>query len=110
MTRRSMRPVCAILFFVSLAGSRTLEAATIVAQQGDAAIAHDAGAGTWSLAAGGATLTLALDPSRDFAIVSLTSASGDSWVPSSTADSFIRIGSRSLAFGSRAAGFNYRDA
>src|SRR4029077_17869109 len=61
------------------------------------------------LSAGGASLTLALDPSRDFGIVSLVSASGTSWTTNVAADSTVRVGTRSLALGNRAAGFAYRD-
>ena len=110
MTRRSTRARCAILLFTVLVGSPAAEAATVVAQQGDAAIAHDAAAGTWTLTAGGAALTLALDPSRDFAIVNLTSASGTAWTTGAAADMFVRVRSQSLPFGGRAAGFAYRDA
>lgn len=110
MTRRSTRSLFALLLFVTLIGGTPVAAATVVAQQGDAAIAHDQGAGTWTLTAGGAALTLALDPSRDFAIVSLRSASGTAWTMGAAADTFVRVGTRSLAFGSRAAGFGYRDA
>lgn len=110
MTRRSTRSVCAILSFAFLVGSGAVEAATVVAQQGDASVAHDPSVGTWTLTAGGAALTLALDPSRDFAIVSLTSASGKAWTTAGSADTFVRVGTQSLAFGNRAAGFAYRDA
>ncbi len=77
-------------------------------QQGDASIARDTAAGTWTLAAGGAALTLALDASRNFALLSLTSASGAAWAASPAADSVVHVGTQSLAFGSRAAGFTYR--
>ena len=110
MTPRSTRARRAILLFTFLVGSPAVEAATVVAQQGDAAIAHDAAAGTWTLTAGGASLTLALDPSRDFAIVNLRSASGTAWTTGAAADMFVRVGTRSLPFGSRTAGFAYRDA
>jgi alpha-galactosidase len=96
-----------VLLAVSLRG--TAEAATVVAQQGDASIAHEAAAGTWTLSTAGASLTLALDPSRDFAIVSLLSASGTTWNASVAADTVVRIGGRTLAFGNRPAGFTYRD-
>jgi alpha-galactosidase len=101
----------AFLFAAFTIGSMaSAQAATIVAQQGDAAIAHDAAAGTWTLSAGGASLTLALDPSRDFQIVKLVSASGTSWITAAAADSFVRIGNRTLPFGNRAAGFAFRGA
>src|ERR1019366_8969976 len=91
-------------------GGAAAEAATVVAQQGDATIAHDPAAGTWTLAAGGATLTLALDPSRDFAIVSLPSASGNAGAGGAATDTFVRVGTRSLLFGNRLSGFAYRAA
>jgi hypothetical protein len=79
MFQRSARRRCAILLFTFLVGCHAAAASTTIAQQGDAAILHDKPAGTWTLTAGGATLTLALDPTRDFAIVSLVSASGTPW-------------------------------
>ena len=110
MSTTAMRTIGALLFFTLLDGcNHVATAAAIVAQQGDAAVTHDASAGTWTLSAGGASLTLALDPSRDFGIVSLVSASGTSWATNVAADSTIRVGTRSLALGSRAAGFAYRD-
>ncbi len=86
------------------------EAATVEVQQGDASVAHDAAAGTWTLAAGGASLVLALDPSRDFSIVSLRSATGTPWNADGSSDSTVRVGGRTLAFGSRPAGFAYQAA
>jgi alpha-galactosidase len=108
MTRRSTGLFVAVFLSATLITSAATEAATLVAQQGDASIAHDAAAGTWALAAGGASLTLALDPSHDFAIVSLLSASGTTWATG--VESSVRVGTRTLAFGSRAAGFAYHDA
>jgi hypothetical protein len=98
--------ICAAL----LIGSAAADAATVVAQQGDAAIAHDEAAGTWTLSAGGASLTLALDPSRDFEVLKLVSASHTSWITAAAADSVVRIGNRTLPFGNRAAGFAFRGA
>ena len=68
MTRLSTGPVIAAFILATQIGAAPAWAATVVAQQGDASMSHDATAGTWTLAAGGATLTLALDPSRDFSI------------------------------------------
>jgi len=80
-----------------------------VAQAGDATIAHDGAAGAWTLAAGGATLTLALDPSRDFAVLHLISPSGNAWTTATGPDTFVRIGEKTLPFGSRSAGFVYQN-
>jgi alpha-galactosidase len=110
MTHRPRRSLCAISLLALLTTGASVEAATTVAQQGDASISHDASAGTWTLAAGGSSLTLALDPSRDFAIVSLLSASGTSWAIGTQADSTVRFAGRSLAFGNRNAGFAYENA
>jgi alpha-galactosidase len=110
MPRRSTRTRCAILLFTFLVGCRAAAAATVVAQQGDASISHDEAAGAWTLTAGGASLKLSVDPTRDFAILSLVSASGTSWSTGAAADSFVRVGNRRLPFGNRAAGFAYRDA
>src|SRR5882757_4435280 len=108
LRRFTLLLLCAVVWF-SLLIPGTAEAATLVAQQGDASIVHDAAAGTWILSTAGASLTLALDPSRDFAIVSLLSASGTTWNASAAADTFVRVGGRTLAFGNRPAGFTYRD-
>ena len=108
MTRRPTATFFAISLFATLIAGGAADGATLVAQQGDASISHDASAGAWTLAAGGAMLTLALDPSRDFSIVSLVSASGTTWATG--VDSVVRAGGRPLAFGSRAAGFAYQDA
>jgi alpha-galactosidase len=108
MTRRSTGWCVAVFLSATLTTSAATEAATTVAQQGDASIIHDEAAGTWTLAAGGASLKLALDPSHDFAIVSLLSASGTTWATG--VDSVVRLGSRTLPFGNRAAGFAYQDA
>jgi alpha-galactosidase len=106
------RRLIGLLIAILICGSRINAgaASATVAQQGDASVAHDAGAGTWTLTAGGAALTLALDASRDFAVLSLTSASGVNWNVSPGADSFVRVGTQSLAFGNRAAGFAFRSA
>jgi alpha-galactosidase len=88
----SIRPVCA---------------APIVAT-GDASIAHDGT--TWTVSAGGSTLTLAFGPSRDFDIVRLATASNIGWTIGTIPDTTITVSGQALAFGSRAAGFSYISA
>jgi alpha-galactosidase len=108
-----IRPTTHTLLLILLLGfftTTTAEAATVVAQQADAAITRDAAAGTWTLTAAGASLSLAIGPSRDFAILSLTSSSGASWIAGSAPDTVVRVGGRSLSFGNRSAGFTYREA
>jgi alpha-galactosidase len=92
---------------LTLTGAHSAAAAT-VASAGDAAIAHDQGAGTWSLSAAGTTLTLALDPARDFSVAKLVTASGKAWISTSAADSVVTLGQQTLPFVSRGAGFTYQ--
>src|ERR1700704_5559077 len=80
-------------------------AATTLAANGDASISHETN-GNWTLAAGGAALTLAADASRDFAALKLMSASGKSVSQGGGSDSMIAVsGSAAVPFGSRASGF-----
>jgi alpha-galactosidase len=97
----------ALLAAVSL--GRAPVTAAVVASSGDASITHDESAGTWTLTAGGTTLKLAIDASRDFSIVSLTTSSGVAWAGSAP-DNLIHLGDQSLPFGNRAAGFKFHDA
>jgi len=73
-----------------------------------ARISHNTAAGTWTLTSGGASLTLNLDPSRDFSIQSLTIASGKTWTAANLPDTTVTAGGREMAFGARAAGFRYQ--
>jgi alpha-galactosidase len=110
MRRRSTtRRLPALFFLLTLAIARPAAGASVVAQSGDATIAHDAAAGTWTLTAGGATLTLALDRSRDFALLSLISPSGLAWTTTAISDTFVHVGNETLSFGIRTAGFSYED-
>ena len=104
------RRFAAALFCLTMATASSAAAATVAAQSGDASITHDTEAGTWILSAGGATLALALDPSRNFSILSLMSPSGKPWTTSPSVDTFLKIGNQTLSFGVRAAGFSYQDA
>jgi alpha-galactosidase len=85
---------------------RASAAMTTIVQDGDAAISRDQSAGTWTLAAGGASLTLAIDASRDFAVVKFLTPSGATLIAGSDADSVLRAGGQAIAFGNRAAGFS----
>src|SRR2546428_2491565 len=83
----------------------TTAATVTVVQSGDAAISHDAEAGTWSLTAAGTTLTLGLDSSRDFEVVRLATASNVPWTVGALPDSSVTVNGNTLVFGRRAAGF-----
>ncbi|HEY2151515.1 MAG TPA: glycoside hydrolase family 36 protein [Vicinamibacterales bacterium] len=99
-----------IAALILLAGASTAAAADgdIVAQAGNASIAHDTPTGTWTLTASGATLRLGLDASRDFSVLNFTSPSGAAWTTAPAADTQVHVGSQTLAFGSRQAGFAYQ--
>src|ERR1700733_11413483 len=88
MSRRPIRPLLIAIVLVTVATATSATAATIAAQIGDATIAHDTASGTWALSSAGATLTLALDASRDFSVLSLTSPSGKPWTTAPAVDTF----------------------
>jgi alpha-galactosidase len=98
-----------LLLVVVLVLAPVPAAAATVASVGDASITHDTQARTWSIAAGGATLTLGLDPSRDFEVLRLVTAADIPWTIGALSDSSVTVDGKPLAFGSRAAGFVYRD-
>src|SRR6266550_8167550 len=81
--------------------------AVTVAQTGDASITHDLQAQTWSISAGGATLTLGLGPSRDLQVIGLTTASNIPWAVEGKPDTLVTIDGTTVAFGSRENGFVY---
>ena len=108
--RRSIRTLSLSLLLAAFGRTPADAATTVAAQNGDASIEHDLAAGTWTIKAGGAALTLALDPGRDFAVLALVSPAGRAWTVGAAADSFVRVGSRTLPFGSRSAGFAFDSA
>ncbi|HJZ70427.1 MAG TPA: glycoside hydrolase family 36 protein [Vicinamibacterales bacterium] len=108
MRRRSSHTFFTVLFAITLHG--TAAGAATLATSGDASISQDTAAGTWTLRAGGAALTLAVDRSRDFQLVSLVSPSGQKWAGGSVPDSSVHVGSRTLPFGNRADGFALENA
>src|SRR5262245_26492403 len=110
MRRLPTRLLLAVLAAVSFSRAPLEAAATIVASSGDASITHDDSAGTWTLAAGGTTLKLTSDAGRDFSIVSLTTRSDVAWAVGGGPDTLIHLGSQSLPFGSRGAGFVFQNA
>jgi len=106
----SVRRLPSILFVCSLFTlAPEVEAAVTVSQSGDASIVRDETAGTWTLAAGRTTVTLQLDPARNFVVSALSAGGGASWLTAEQSDSMVTVGSRTLALGSRGAGFVLRD-
>ena len=80
-------------------------AAETVVRSGSAVIANDPEARTWTIGSSGATLTLLVDPARDFQVVRLASPSGEPRTIGALPDTQITAGGKTVAFGSRAAGF-----
>ncbi len=107
---RSSRPSVLVIIFSLFVAAAAFAGPTVVAQQGDAAIARDQAAGTWTLSAGGASLTIVADSGRDLQVAQLTSASGTVWTIGSAADSTIRVRGQLLSVGARGAGFSFRNA
>ena len=99
------RAVVAALTLLWLVAASTAQA-QVRASSGDASIAQDVGAGTWTLTGGGSTFTVAADARRDFEIVRLTGVAGHSWT-GGTSDTFVRVDGQVLPFGRRSAGFSF---
>src|SRR5438270_11535488 len=89
--------------------AHALATAAPVATAGDASITHDSKAGTWSISAGGATLTLSLDPGRDFAVLKLASSINRAWTVGTAPDTVLVLDGRTMPFGSTTAGFTCED-
>ena len=109
MLRRLLVPVVLTFALAASAVTPAIAAPVVVKQLGDASISHDAAAMTWSLTVHGTTLTLALDPSRDFAIQRLATSSNTLWTVGTVPDTAITLNGARLDFGSRAAGFVYQN-
>jgi alpha-galactosidase len=84
--------------------------ADTVASLGDASIAHDIAARSWTLAAGGASMVLAIDPAEDYALTALVSPSGVNWIQARSADTVVTVNGVPRMFGSRSDGFAYSSA
>ena len=84
------------------------EGSTTVARSGDASLVHNVAAGTWAIAAGGATLTLNLDAASDFAVASLVTTSKRAWIIDAGPDTLVTVNGATLLFGNREAGFALR--
>jgi alpha-galactosidase len=83
--------------------------AETIVRSGSASIANDPDAGTWTIASAGTALTLALDPGRDFQVLTLAAGAGDSRVVGDAPDTRLTVAARTFPFGSRAAGFVFHD-
>ena len=103
---------CVVSAFVSLLASAfpSLSAAAprVVERAGFASISVDEAQRTWTIVSSGSAIVLGLGANRDFEIVR-ASLSGRRWVLGGLPDTFLRVGGKTVAFGSRTAGFVYRD-
>src|SRR6202165_4293818 len=102
-----LRHVAIVLACSLLMCPRLALSATAVQSLGDATITHDPQTRTWTVGAGGATLTAALDPSSDWQITALVSSTGRNWINGAVPDTWITANGATYAFGSRSAGFVY---
>ena len=84
--------------------------ADVVASLGDASIDHNITSGVWKISAGGASMSLAVDPDEDYALLSLVSPSGVEWVRAPDADAIVTANGRSRALGQKSDGFVYSSA
>jgi len=80
-------------------------AGATVVRAGFASISNDLDAGTWTISSTGASLTLALDASRDFQVLRLLAPTGREWTLGPQADTTVKQGTTSVPFGNRDAGF-----
>jgi alpha-galactosidase len=80
-------------------------ASVVMAKTGDASIAHDADAGLWTIAAGGTTLTLELDPNSDLRVHQLVTANNKSWISAIRGDATVVVNGQPRALGSIGDGF-----
>jgi alpha-galactosidase len=92
---------------IALTVSTAAGAATAV-RVGSASISTDPESATWTIASSGAALTLVIDPARDFEVVRLSSPR-KIWATGGQTDTVVKIGSQTIGFGNRAAGFRYAD-
>jgi len=71
-------------------------------------MANDHDNGSWTVSTTGASLVLDLNPNGDLAVLRHVSPSGKTWMAGPQTDTSVRIGSQTVPFGSRAAGFFFQ--
>src|SRR5258708_7942804 len=103
-----MRSSLLLMVFAAVC-TTPVAAASVVLTAGDASISQDRRAGTWTLSAGGTSLVLALDPSRDFHVLRLATSSDQPLTVDTVSDTTVTVNGTPIVFGSRAAGFVYQD-
>src|SRR5262245_19440730 len=102
--------ICLFLLVSALSAPLRATGAETVEQLGDAYISRDNQAGSWTIGAGGAALTVTLHSQRDFTLASLLSPSGRNWVLRPQADSVVTVNGSTIPLGSRTQGFQFDSA
>ena len=105
MRRRLCAVFLTFLSFFTLTPAATFAATGRVL--GDASITHDIPSQSWTMAAGGASLSVTFGPSKDYGITSIVSPTGTNWIRVTGPDTVVTADGVSHAFGSRAGGFSY---
>ena len=95
------------MVLAALAGQDTR--AESVVRSGTAAISTDPDARSWTISAHGTSLTLLIDPARDFQVLSLRSPTAEPRVLGGLPDTEITVGGKALPFGGRSAGFVFQN-
>ena len=108
----SRRTVTALVFAVSWLPPALLPSALAAHASGSerAHIEQDGRGDTWTLTAGGARLTLHVDPESGYAVQSLQGPDGGRWLTKAAPDTSIVIRGNRLGFGRRDAGFEFEQA
>jgi hypothetical protein len=101
---------CSFLLVFALFVPLPATGAETVERLGDAYISRDNEAGSWTIGAGGAVLTVTLHGQRDFTLASLVSPSGRNWMVRPQADTVATINGSTVPLGSRTQGFQFDKA
>jgi len=105
-TRRHLTVVFLTLLSLFITSTSSSFAAT-VESLGDARIDHGVRSGSWTISAGGASLSVTLDPSKDYEVTAIVSPSGRNWIGVKGPDTVVTADGVQHAFGSRDDGFSY---
>jgi alpha-galactosidase len=104
------RRICLSLLVSTLFVPLPASGAETIERLGDAYISRDNEAGSWTIGAGGAALTVTLNSQRDFTLAALVSPSGRNWVLRPQADSVVTVNGSAIPLGSRTQGFQFDNA
>ena len=109
MVRKPSRTLMVLVVLLGLATSAPLMTADTVVRAGSASISNDPDAATWTIRSFGTSLTLEFDATHDFRVIRLASPTGEPRTIGTLPDTQITVDGKALPFGSRAAGFVFRN-